>query len=76
MEIIKKRNEKLRELIKIGSDNNYDNSYKKMKLLKDYYKNKKCIITTCGPSFNTYKDNIFDLIDENTILICVKSTYG
>jgi len=75
MDIIIKRNKKLREIIKHNEDSSYTKSFNKMKLLKNYYEGKKCVITTCGPSFNTHKLKIFDLIDDDTILICVKSTY-
>ena len=75
MDYIIKRNEKLRELIKHTDGNSYTKSYNKMKILKNYYVGKKCIITTCGPSFNTHKSKIFKLIDDDTILICVKTTY-
>jgi hypothetical protein len=76
MNYIRKRNEKMRELINHNDGSSYAESYNKMKLLHNYYQGKKCIITTCGPSFNSHKSNIFDLIDDNTILICVKTTYN
>jgi hypothetical protein len=44
----------------------------KIKLLKNKYKNKDCVILTCGPSFNEYHKNIIKQFIKDKIVICVK----
>jgi hypothetical protein len=74
-QIIISRNKKIREKI-----NNYtssiNDSYDKLKLIENIYKNYKAIILTCGPSINDYKDKILGLVDSSTLLICVKQTFN
>ena len=71
MEIIKNRIKKVR---KIFNELENKSSYNKLKSLKNYYNGKNAIIVTCGPSLEHYKDKIINLVNENTILICVKQS--
>jgi hypothetical protein len=46
----------------------------KIKLLKNKYKNKDCVILTCGPSFSEYSKDIIKNFIKDKVVICVKET--
>lgn len=73
--IISKRTEKIRAELSEFKTNNIIDSWKKINKIRQYYKNYKSIIVTCGPSFNDYAKHVFSLIDSNTILVCIKRTF-
>jgi hypothetical protein len=74
-DIIYKRINNINNLIGNTYAKTIDQSYERLIKLKKYYKNKKCIILTCGPSLNEYIKCLDKIIDEDTILICVKTSF-
>lgn len=77
--LIRERTNHLRSLLNKNLPDNkgslLSNSYEKIQRLKDHYKGYKALIVTCGPSFNDYKEHIYKIVNDKTILICVKRTF-
>lgn len=69
------RTNKLRGYMLEFKSNSIIDSWKKINKIKNYYKGYKALIVTCGPSFKNYINDIYKMIDSNTILICIKRTF-
>lgn len=69
MNVIKQRNRLLK--LKLEKESNDRN---KLEVLKDYYKGMNAIIVGTGPNFQFDVNKIKNMIDENTILICLKQS--